>query len=194
MSPYAKKSFLTFLSILVSTFGFAVPSSADSSAAQPRLLHSISGVSEPELPSKSTKVIQQSSIPEFAAYSANSAYTGKPAAANLKTKRHKDHQAVLTSAINSPADFAGEFVLATWGGGTGCIDGAVVSLKSGDVYDLPNGICDMSGNDEELIDYRADSRLLVINGITNKQKHYGRHYFEFTGTDFTYVLSVLQAD
>ncbi|NVN95757.1 MAG: hypothetical protein HXX18_10790 [Bacteroidetes bacterium] len=63
-------------------------------------------------------------------------------------------------------DFAAYYITITWGCGTGCIDGAMVDVRDGKVYDLPLGEstyyygCALSDT-ESCVEYKPNSRLFI---------------------------------
>jgi hypothetical protein len=72
---------------------------------------------------------------------------------NLTARRFKK---VITQTYNdSGVMFGGHFSFVRWGCGTSCINGAIVDLRDGKVYDLPGATVDYS--------FRKDSRLLLVN-------------------------------
>ena len=75
---------------------------------------------------------------------------------NSKGKRY---QTIIESKYDSTAiNFAAHYVIITWGCGSSCIDGVMVDVRDGKVYNLPSnkGVSDL-GND---VMYFANSVLL----------------------------------
>jgi len=75
----------------------------------------------------------------------------------------------LSEAISNGVNFAGHYIVAGWGCGTGCIYGAIIDGRTGNVYwPLPLyslGVWyDDNGYVDRPVDYRKNSRLLVITG------------------------------
>lgn len=128
-------------------------------------------------------------IPQFAKYAVDNAYVGKPVNVDLATEDEKMYRTRLRDAAKGPANFAGEYALTTWGCGTSCITGAVVSLKTGKVSWLPGSVCCWKGEGERL-EFRLNSRLLVTAGIMNEEGVHGAHFYEFTGGNFKHLLTV----
>lgn len=83
----------------------------------------------------------------------------------LDSKKAKRYRSVIRSELREPANFAGHYRIAIWGCGTDCRDFAILDKKTGRVYTMPgvNGISGVMGNDDERVEFRADSRLLVIS-------------------------------
>ena len=96
----------------------------------------------------------------------------------------------LTQAIRGDVNFAGHYIVAGWGCGTGCVSGAIIDARNGYVYwpeqfnalgvgDTENGYVD------EPVAYRKNSRLLVITGSPGRAKDddpdlpSGEYYYEW---------------
>jgi len=135
----------------------------------------------------------ESNLPDFKQYPARATFTGKPAKVVLDTPEAKQFRTRLREAAKRPADFAGEYVLAGWGCGTSCEQGAAVNLRTGHVVFLPGSVC-CNGDEEERTQYRKDSRLWIAYGRVNEGDPYGRHYYEFTGREFKLVRTVPMED
>ncbi len=131
----------------------------------------------------------QSDVPQFTDYRVTSAYIGKPAPVILNSRDKKMFRTRLREAAKERPNFAGDYVLTTWGCGTSCITGAVVNLRTGRVVFLPGSICCWQGEGERLI-FRLNSRLLVTAGIMNEQSEHGAHFFKFTGTKFKHLKTI----
>jgi hypothetical protein len=127
--------------------------------------------------------------PKFEDYSVTTIYVEKPAKVVLSTPEARQFRTRLREAATGPVTFAGEHVLALFGCGTGCIDGAAISLKTGRVVFLPGSVSAWHGDGERL-EYRPNSRLLIAKGEINESGQTGHHYYKFTGTEFMHLLTV----
>lgn len=139
----------------------------------------------------------QTKTPTFKRYAAK-VVTIKNIKVNLKSHKTANmYRTNLRNAAKEGVNFAGHFVLATWGCGTDCSQSAVVDARGGRVF-FPEildivGIsyCDLLENVEPIV-FKADSRLLVLSGfkggdIDRKNAPCGIYYFVWTGTDFKQV-------
>lgn len=131
-------------------------------------------------------VAAQRRVPQFQDFSVNSAYVGKPAKVVLSADAEKTFRTRLREASKQPANFAGDYVLTSWGCGTSCIYGAAVSLRTGHVVFLPGSICCWDGDGERL-GFRINSRLFVASGVINEEGEHGTHFYEFTGREFKHL-------
>lgn len=112
-------------------------------------------------------------------------YTGKTATVRLDTPEAKDYKTALQDAARGKPDFAGHFVLATWGCGQQCQYGAAIDLKTGAVTFLPGTIC--CSEEKVLVSYRADSSLLVLGGLLNEDGKDSYHFFVLKDGTFNAV-------
>jgi hypothetical protein len=138
------------------------------------------------------------STPTFAKYSAK---IGKVSAKEVNLKSHKNarnFRTNLRNAFKEGVNFAGGYVLTSWGCGTSCLQTAIIDGKTGNVF-FPKmlqgtsfGFGELSDK-EESIEFKKNSRLLVINGYTangQNQSKYGIWYYEWTGKDLKLVKFV----
>ncbi|QLQ33684.1 MAG: hypothetical protein HZT40_21070 [Candidatus Thiothrix singaporensis] len=133
--------------------------------------------------------VSADTVPKYSQYSVASVYAGKAAPVSLNTKNKRMFRTRLRESTQNPVDFAGEYTVTTWGCGTSCVMGAVVSKKTGNVVWLPGSICCWEGSDD-MLQYRKNSRLLVIGGMINEEGVYGSHFYEFTGKKFKRIKTV----
>ena len=128
--------------------------------------------------------------PKFSAFPA-AIETAK--AKTIDFKRNPDartFKTLLSQGLRKGANFAGHYVVVGWGCGTGCISGAIVDARTGNVF-WPEQFNALSvsfiGDDyvEKPVEYRTNSRLLVIRGIPGQakddapEKPPGDYYYEW---------------
>ena len=105
----------------------------------------------------------------FSAYPALAPFQGKPA--QLDSNSHvyaRRYKTVLSSALASGPNFAGRYVIASWGCGTSCMAHAIVDATTGKVY-VPKAI-ESSGMNftceaEPLVFWRTSRRLLHLKPV-----------------------------
>jgi hypothetical protein len=122
-------------------------------------------------------------------------YAGPNAAPDVRSEaRSRSYRTQLRGWATEKPNFAGHYILATWGCGTGCTQIAVIDALTGKVFHPPgvrsNSIVDV--HDELLVDvsssprrgdfgalrYRADSRLLILVGTPEgRTENRGISYF-----------------
>jgi hypothetical protein len=100
----------------------------------------------------------------------------------------------LRNAAKEGVNFAGHYILTTWGCGTNCSQSAIIDARNGRVF-FPGelegagfGFCELP-DDAEPIVYQANSRLLILNGfkggdLEKENSPCGIYYLEWTGTNF----------
>jgi hypothetical protein len=132
-------------------------------------------------------MIRESDIPRdaprFEAYAATP-YTGANALPDVHSDlRSRQYRTQLRSWAREKPNFAGHYILATWGCGTGCTELAVIDAVTGKVFHPPearvnhienvdpDALVDVKEGDRRAdfgaMRYRADSRLLIVFGGLN---------------------------
>jgi hypothetical protein len=120
----------------------------------------------------------------------------------------------LRTAAKGKVNFAGHFILTTWGCGTNCTESALIDARDGRVFfpgefqGVVQGFCDLPANanptdslsmEDEYAPfvYKAGSRLLVLNGFRGgdfdgdaKKARCGTFYLEWTGKQFRQIKFV----
>jgi hypothetical protein len=121
--------------------------------------------------------------PKFSDFPAE-VYTGKVAKPILDTADKRNFRTRINEAAKGKPDFAGHFIMVKWGCGASCLGGAVLDAETGAVEFLPWSVCCSSNFDLEPLDYHANSRLLIANGMLNEEEPDTAHHFEFDGSQF----------
>ena len=112
-------------------------------------------------------------------------FKNDPGARSMRTR--------LTEALRGGVNFAGHFIVAGWGCGTGCISGAIIDARNGNVlWPLPLNALGVwyegASYVKDPVEYRKNSRLLIIRGSpgvkdNDQDKPNGEYYYEWTGKD-----------
>ena len=134
-------------------------------------------------------------MPRFEDFPARSAHAGRN---RLVLKGNDVHwRTRLRWTLGQKPDFAGHYVLASWGCGTECVMGAAVDVRTGTVVWLSGSLCcwysDGQGAPEnvEPLRYRRDSRLLVLTGRRDERDGDARtHYYAIEGNRFVHLRDV----
>jgi hypothetical protein len=145
----------------------------------------------------SSTVLAQSRTPTFNQYGAKVERT-KNVRVNLKSHKNANtYRTNLRNAAKEGVNFAGHYILTTWGCGTNCAVSAIIDARNGQVF-FPDqlegsgfGFCELPDDTEPLL-YQANSRLLILSGfkggdlnLTNGRC--GVYYLEWTGKNFKQV-------
>jgi hypothetical protein len=108
-------------------------------------------------------------------YPAGPAYTGRHHAPVLATKDEKMFRTRLRVGAKGKVDFAGHYVLATWGCGTQCLMGAAIDVRTGKVFMIPFTLC--CWGDADPFAYARDSRLIAFYGQRDENEPDGTWYY-----------------
>jgi hypothetical protein len=110
-------------------------------------------------------------------------------APRLTSKEARLYRTVIRDEFTQPANFAGHYRVAIWGCGTDCRNFAIVDKYTGATYTMPGvqAIAGVMGNDDERVDFRPGSRLLIVAGCFNddcddSSAKAARFFYEWTGT------------
>jgi hypothetical protein len=131
--------------------------------------------------------------PKFADYSGAAIYNGRNAAPVLATPDARRFRTRIREGAREKPNFDGHYVIVGWGCGTQCWNGAIIDVITGKVVLLPVVEAAMQ-QDAELIDYRLDSRLIVLNGIVDEKETLGSRYLEFDGGALKPVKTILRPE
>ena len=127
--------------------------------------------------------------PSFNDFKVTTIYQGAPAQVILKSEDEKAFRTRLREAAKQPVNFAGQYVLTTWGCGTGCLYGAAVNKKTGIVTFLPGSVSGWQGQGERVMFHRI-SRLLILAGVIDEGEEHGLHYYELVNDKFIHLSSI----
>lgn len=148
-------------------------------------------VSAVAAPAQSTSTAGNPS-PKYADFPA-ARYMGITAPLQLLTPDDRAFRTRLRAAALQQINFAGEYVLTTWGCGTSCVTGAAINLRTGVVAHMPFTVCCWKGDGDNLT-FKTDSRLLVAAGNINEGDVYGAHFFEFKDGTFNEIAAIPMQD
>jgi hypothetical protein len=139
-------------------------------------------------------VFGQNRIPQFKNYPAGKIYKGKNAPVKLLTGDERMFRTRLTEAAKQRPNFAGHYVLTSWGCGTECLSGAAIDVRTGKVSFFDFSICCWgTGVDDnfEAISFRPDSKLIIFTGARNeKENDDGAHFYKFENGRFIFIKTI----
>ncbi len=142
----------------------------------------------------SNSVFARTNEPHFKDYPAGEIYTGKTTPIILSSRDKMFRTRLRWAAKNVKPNFAGHYILTTWGCGAECLMGAVIDAKTGKVYWWDFSICcwDFDTVDEP-INFRLDSKLIIFSGTRNEKEHdNGAHFYKFEKGHFVHIRSIKQ--
>src|SRR5215471_2667579 len=120
--------------------------------------------------------------PKFEDYGVTEQYKGKNAKPILRRDDLRFRTRIREGA-QEKVNFAGHYVVTTWGCGGGCVMGVVIDAATGKVYWLPFTICCWPVEVEDPIQFRVDSSLVIFTGSRN-EKGQGVYYYKFEANRF----------
>jgi hypothetical protein len=127
--------------------------------------------------------------PRFESFSSPLAKRGPGKSPRLVTAGQRQFGTQIREGVKNGANFGGHYSLVQWGCGAGCVQMVLADLESGALYDgpfgaLPGGRLAISaGAPNAGLEFRAASRLLLVNGCPN-EKDCGRYAYEWDGRKF----------
>lgn len=132
-----------------------------------------------------------SATPQFRNFPALTFHQGPNAQVNLSGAAWNYRTRIL-AASRIPPNFAGRYIVTTWGCGTTCQTGAVIDAVSGQATLLPFTICCATPSEGSFqpIEFRRHSRLMIFAGLRNETGLMGAHFYEFNGTSFQFIKTV----
>ena len=130
--------------------------------------------------------VQSGGVPKFEDYPVREKFSGRTAPVKLNSETSMFKTRFREAAKGGP-NFAGRYIVATWGCGTDCLMGGVIDAKTGNTYLIPFSICCIYEKDPEAekVEFRSDSRLIKFNGLLNEnESEVYRHYYLFENGKF----------
>ncbi len=133
------------------------------------------------------------SAPTFGEYHESVAKLKANAKPKLVSSQERQFKTKIIEASRQRVNFAGHYVLSSFGCGASCIMSFALDKKSGEVAWLPFTVCcwDNVKVDAEPISYKKDSRLVIITGSRNEQGK-GVYYYEIKDVKFVLVREAEQ--
>jgi len=133
---------------------------------------------------------QSSLVPKFSAFPTIVETTKAKSIDFKKNPDARTFRTRLTEGLRGGVNFAGHFVVVGWGCGTGCISGAIIDARTGNVFwpEQFNAVgvwYDGQEYAEEPVAFRKNSRMLVITGVPGQasddapEKPSGAYYYEW---------------
>lgn len=137
----------------------------------------------------------QERVPQFKDYPVREFYRGKNAPVVL-TRDDRKFRTRLRQAAKEKPNFAGRYILTSWGCGTRCLMGAVIDAKTGKVYWWESSLCCWGYDVGDIwgpIEFRLHSKLIVFIGARNENENDdGAHFYKFENGRFVHLKSVLK--
>lgn len=139
-------------------------------------------------PTPSPAATSASATPRFEDFPA-AVYHGKSARVRLVTKEDHDFRTRLTALSGQKPNFAGHYTLASWGCGASCVMTVAVDVRTGNVTWLPFTVCCWDIDVDEPIQFKPNSRLVMIQGSRNENGG-GTYYYALEKNGFVLVKAI----
>lgn len=138
----------------------------------------------------SPPVEKTGSDPTFEDYPVTETFEGESAPLVFTSETRMFRSRLQSAAAQGP-NFAGKYIIATWGCGTDCLMGGVVDPKTGNTSMIPFSICCVFENapeGTEKVEFQKDSKLIIFNGLLDEQESDIRqHFYLFENNKFVPV-------
>jgi hypothetical protein len=136
----------------------------------------------------------QTGVPRFTDYPVHEKYVGKTAPLVL-SREARMFRTRLNDAARGKPNFAGRFIVTTWGCGTECMQGAIIDAKTGRVFMLPFSLCCWAPStvDENFkpVEFRLNSNLIVLAGARNeKDGDYATRFYRWQNNRLVLLKTV----
>jgi hypothetical protein len=129
--------------------------------------------------------------PSFAQYAESSNPLKPGAKPKLRATQDREFKTRIAEASEQSVNFAGHYVLSSFGCGAGCVMSFALDKNSGKISWLPFTVCcwdDVEAGAQPLT-FRKDSRLVVVTGSRNEQGK-GVYYYEFKKERFILIREI----
>lgn len=135
-------------------------------------------------------IVARNRIPQFKDYPVKTIYRGKNARL-LLTSDARTFKTRLREALKGAPNFAGHFIVTSWGCGTGCQVGAIIDARTGKVFWFPFPIGQTSDVDEGFrpVEFRLDSKLIIFSGVRvdKDDEEEGARFYKFENGRFIFL-------
>lgn len=125
-------------------------------------------------------------LPDFDQYPVRDKFAGPVAKPILRSKQDREFRGQLQRAARMRPNFAGHYVLATFGCGASCTMAGALDARTGRVTWLPFTVCCGNHGDKEPIEFRLDSALLIVRGMRNEAGD-GTYYYTIANGSFRLI-------
>jgi len=134
--------------------------------------------------------------PHFQDFAVTNVFKSKPAAVDLPSHPEARHyRTELRRQSAEGADFAGHYKIAIWGCGSSCAAFAIVDSQNGHVYfppELPYVTWTGYEGTNFGLQYRIDSKLLVLHGSPEEKSQIGTFYYLWQTNTLRLIRTELQ--
>jgi hypothetical protein len=134
--------------------------------------------------------------PRFQDFAVPSIFKGKPTAVDFsRNPQARHYRTELRRQAAKGPDFAGHYKIAIWGCGSSCEEFAIIDSQNGRVYfpsELPYVTWTGYEGTNFGLQYRIDSRLLVLHGSPKEKPQIGTFYYLWQTNSLRLIQTELQ--
>ena len=137
----------------------------------------------------------QKPLLRFEDFRVSETFKGKPAPVKLSSLRARMFRTMLRANAEEGVNFAGHYIVATWGCGSDCHSLAIIDARTGNVYFTPSVLW-VGGQlyqEEDRLQFRKDSRLLIVAGARNDEGS-GRYFYVWRNNQLKLIRAVKIGD
>lgn len=131
-------------------------------------------------------------VPEFGNFPVARAWHGKVAPTVLQSEQDHRFATRLRELSGKRPNFAGHYAFSSWGCGAACTMAVAVDVETGDTVWLPFTVCCWNAEVRQPVEYRPDSKLVIVRGSRNETGN-GTYYYLFDQHRFTLLRGEEQA-
>ncbi len=122
-------------------------------------------------------------IPQFDNFPAP-AWSGRVSPTVIQSADDRKFAARLRQLSGRAPNFAGHYTMSSWGCGASCTMSVAVDAQTGNVIWLPFTVCCWNPDIEQPVQFRRDSKLVIVHGSRNETGN-GTYYYLFDQNRFT---------
>jgi hypothetical protein len=121
---------------------------------------------------------KQKPVPRFEEFRVSEMFKRKTASVKLASPQARMFRTMLRVNAKEGVNFAGHYIVATWGCGSDCHSLAIIDARTGNVYFTPSllSVIGQRYQEEDRLQFRKDSRLLIVAGARNEEGS-GRYFY-----------------
>ncbi|EEF56997.1 hypothetical protein [Pedosphaera parvula] len=134
--------------------------------------------------------------PRYQDFSVTNIFKGKPTTVDLSSHAQaRRYRTQLRKQAAEGPNFAGHYKNAIWGCGSSCAAFAIIDSQSGRVYfppELPYVTYTHWAGDDYGLQFRIDSRLLILHGSPQEKPEVGTFYYVWQTNTLSLIRSELK--
>ena len=134
---------------------------------------------------------EQKPMPRFQDFRVSQIFKGKTASVKLSSPQARMFRTMLSVNAKGGVNFAGHYIVATWGCGSDCHSLAIIDARTGNVYFTPSllSVLGQRYQEEDRLQFRKDSSLLIVAGSRNEEGS-GRYYYVWKNNRLKLIRAV----